>query len=79
MQQGMQWTCRTKTRLVWKKHIKHHPSKISWGFMLSRMENILKYTQPTLMISKGNNLAKVQEAKQANKDIVDGAYLKLVE
>ena len=43
------------------------------------MENILKYTQPTLMISKGNKTVKVQEVKQANKDIVDGAYLKLVE
>ena len=46
---------------------------------VSRMENILKYRQPTLMISKGNKPDKVQEAKQANKYIVDGAYRKLVE
>ena len=49
------------------------------GIHESTMENILKYTQPTLMFSKSNKLTQVYEAKQANKDIVDGADLKLVE
>ena len=45
---------------------------------LSRMVNIMKYSQPALMLAKESKTVKVQEMKPQEADI-DNVYLKLVE
>ena len=44
----------------------------------SRMVNIMKYSQPTLMLAKSNKIEKKQKGDQAEID-VDSIYIKLIE